>query len=92
MTSGTGPERRVPPRARRRGLTVRQLDLLDFWSEGYTQSEIAAEIDVTVSTIADHSRNIRRILQARTNTQALAIAVKRGIIRIEDIDDPGEEE
>ena len=66
--------------ARSKDLSPRELDLLRRIAAGQSQAEAAAEMLVSRATAEDHSWEFRRKLGARTVAQAVAIAVRRGII------------
>lgn len=66
--------------ARSKDLSPRELDLLSRIAAGQSQAEAAAEMLVSRATAEDHSWEFRRKLGARTVAQAVAIAVRRGII------------
>jgi DNA-binding NarL/FixJ family response regulator len=60
---------------RRRGLlplTIRQRQILQFVAAGYSNREIARQLDVRESTVAKHLENIFARLQVTSRTAAVA--------------------
>jgi DNA-binding NarL/FixJ family response regulator len=63
-------------------LTPRELDVLQQIAEGNRNSDIAAKLFVAEGTVKVHVKNIMQKLGATDRTQAVTIAVRRGIIRL----------
>jgi DNA-binding NarL/FixJ family response regulator len=63
-------------------LTSRELDVLQQLAEGNRNSDIAAKLYVAEGTVKVHVKNIMLKLGATDRTQAVTIAVRRGIIRL----------
>ena len=61
-------------------LTERELDVLALVSEGLTNSEIAAQLVVSVHTVRNHVANLSSKLGAHSKLEALTIALREGII------------
>lgn len=66
-------------------LTHREHEILLMYAAGYVLREIAAELVVSPHTVTTHRRNLITRLGARTLTQALAIAVRRGWVTATDL-------
>lgn len=64
-------------------LSPREMDVLQLLAKGLSNKEIAARLGLVVGTIKIHVANIFSKLGVSDRTQALVIAVKRGIIDIE---------
>ena len=64
-------------------LTVRELDVLRLMGAGKSNKEIGDSLRVAEGTVKAHVNNILSKLNVRGRTEAVAIAVKRGIIRLE---------
>lgn len=62
-------------------LTRKETRLLQLLAEGYSNSAMAEKLFVSDSTVRTHLRNINIKLDARSRTQAVAIARKLGVIR-----------
>jgi DNA-binding NarL/FixJ family response regulator len=82
--------RRVPPEiaaeiAEHLGdehLSDRELDILSRVACGLTNKEIARELSIAAGTVNAHVKNILLKLHAHDRTQAVTVALKRGIIEI----------
>jgi len=82
--------RRVPPEiaaeiAEHLGdehLSDRELDILSRVARGLTNKEIARELLISAGTVNAHVKNILLKLHAHDRTQAVTVALKRGIIEI----------
>lgn len=64
-------------------LSPRELDVLQHVAKGESNKEIAAQLGVVEGTVKIHVANIFSKLGVSDRTQALVVAVKRGIIQIE---------
>lgn len=64
-------------------LSDRECDVLHFLAEGKSNKEIAASLRIAESTVKIHLSNIFIKLGAADRTQAVVIAVKRGILQLE---------
>ena len=60
-------------------LTDRELEVLRCLGQGMSNEEIAAELVISVRTVASHVRNILNKLQLANRTQAALYAVQHGI-------------
>ena len=61
-------------------LSVRQIEILAYAAEGYTNRQIATELCLTEGTVKQHFSNILRALQAENRTHAIQIARNHGLI------------
>ena len=61
-------------------LTARERDVLRAFAEGVSQRETAARLGVGLSTVKRCVVSARLKLGATTTTQAVAIAVRRGLL------------
>ncbi|MGC3984991.1 MAG: LuxR C-terminal-related transcriptional regulator [Pseudorhodoferax sp.] len=78
------PEPEVPATAAggsEEPLTRKEIRVLQLLAEGYSNSAMAEKLFVSDSTVRTHLRNINMKLDARSRTQAVAIARKLGVIR-----------
>lgn len=64
-------------------LTTRELEVLQLVAKGRSNKEIGAELRVVEGTVKIHVTNILAKLGVSDRTQAIVVAVKRGIIRLE---------
>ncbi|HEX4158492.1 MAG TPA: response regulator transcription factor [Rhizomicrobium sp.] len=82
--------RRVPPEIAAEiaehladeGLSDREIEVLVRVARGSANKEIARHLSVSVSTVNTHVKNIMQKLRAKDRTQAVTIALKRGIMEI----------
>ena len=65
-------------------LSAREREIMHLMAEGQTADEISGQITVSVETVRTHVRNVIRKLQARNRVHAIAIALERGEIQLED--------
>lgn len=61
-------------------LTSRELDILKSAASGNENKEIAADLGISIETVKSHIRSILDKLDARNRTDAIRIAVGRGLI------------
>ena len=61
-------------------LTEREREVLGLIAKGYKRGEIASQMAITVGTVGNHIHNIYRKLNASSNTEAVFIAGKSGIL------------
>ena len=83
-------ERYVPPEVAMRigerllaQLTPREMEVLKLVAKGLSNKEIATALNVVEGTIKIHVTNLLAKLGVSDRTQALVVAIKRGIIEIE---------
>ena len=62
------------------GLSAREIDVLHSISHGLSNSAIATDLYISVSTVKTHVSSILRKLDADNRVQALAIARERGLL------------
>lgn len=68
---------------RRPILTLRQRQVVRAVAEGYTNDEIAAQLNLGTATIHRHLKNLRFILGARNRAHAASLALVYGILRFD---------
>jgi len=61
-------------------LTTKQRDCLAYVADGFRTTEVAHKLGISEATVELHMRNARMRLNAKTRDQAVAIAVRLGII------------
>ena len=64
------------------GLTLRERDVLACAAGGLRNRDIGEELAITEETVKVHMRNILGKLSARDRTEAVTIALRRGIIQL----------
>ena len=67
-----GESTQPQPQALPEPLTPRELDIIRLICKGYSNTEIASELVVTINTIKKHTSNIYGKLGVRSRTQAIA--------------------
>ena len=65
-------------------LTDRENEVLQLLIEGYTNRQIAQQLQITASTARSHVRSILTKLDASNRTEAVVRAHKRGLIRLQE--------
>ena len=63
-------------------LTEREMEVLRSAAQGLSNKEIADHLNISAKTVKNHIANIFSKLQVNDRTQAILLAVKRGIISI----------
>jgi DNA-binding NarL/FixJ family response regulator len=63
-------------------LSERELEVLKLMAKGDANKEIAAQLNITDSTVKTHISNIFQKLGAKDRTEAVMNAMRRGIIKI----------
>jgi len=61
-------------------LTEREIDVLRLVAQGYSNSQIAGELCITVNTVKSHLKNILAKLQLDNRTQVATYAVQSGLV------------
>jgi LuxR family maltose regulon positive regulatory protein len=62
-------------------LTAKEIRIMVLLADGYSNSALAEKLFVSDSTVRTHLRNINGKLNARSRTEAVAIARRLGVIR-----------
>ncbi|WP_083922126.1 response regulator [Nocardiopsis halotolerans] len=68
----------APPAAEDGGLTARELDIVRAVARGLTNTEVARELFVTVSTVKTHLASVQAKLGARNRVEVAAWAYRNG--------------
>lgn len=63
-------------------LTEREREILDLLSRGLSNADIAAELSLSVHTVRNHVANLSGKLGAHSKLEALAIAVRDGLVDV----------
>ena len=61
-------------------LTRREAQVLEMMAEGTPTDKIASELGISVHTVRNHVRNLRRKLNARSKPEAVANAFRQGLL------------
>ena len=72
---------------RKRGevLSVREREIVRHLALGEANKEIAASIGISEQTVKSHVKNILGKLQVRDRTEAVTVALRRGIIHLPEV-------
>ncbi len=86
--AGGGPipppvARKLADRVKQSALTTRELEVLHFMAEGQRNKEIAASLGISGETAQGHVKNILAKLNVHDRTEAVTVAIRRGIIHID---------
>jgi DNA-binding NarL/FixJ family response regulator len=82
-------ERWLSPEARRKlaahaseeTITGRETEILDLLARGEANKEIAERLQISENTVKTHLKSILGKLQVRSRTEAVTVALRRGIIQ-----------
>jgi DNA-binding NarL/FixJ family response regulator len=64
----------------RSDLTARELQILELLSQGSTNKQIGQVLSISDNTVRHHVNNIMGKLQVSDRTQAVAIALRSGVL------------
>ena len=64
-------------------LTARESEVLNYVAQGQSNKQIALELNISEQTIKNHIASIMMKLNANARTEAVVIALKKGIISID---------
>jgi len=73
-------KRHVPPPASDHGLTAREKDVLELLVKGGGFKEIADDLVISLYTVRAHIRNIYEKLHVHSKSQAVAKALREGLV------------
>jgi len=63
-------------------LTSRELNVLDLLAQGKSNKEISLNLYISETTVKSHLRSIFRKLNVLSRTEAVAVASRRGLVRL----------
>lgn len=72
--------RPAPPPGERTRLTARQLEVLQLICKGLSNRSIAAQLNLSVNTVAVHRANIMNTLGVHKTAELVAFAIKNGLV------------
>jgi DNA-binding NarL/FixJ family response regulator len=64
-------------------LTNREIEVLHLVAKGMRNKEIAAELKISDDTVQGHVKNILAKLSVHDRTEAVAVAIRRGIVHLD---------
>jgi two-component system, NarL family, response regulator len=71
---------RLADRMMRSDLTAREVQILERLAQGSTNKQIASALDISDNTVRHHVNNIMGKLQVSDRTEAVATAIRRGVL------------
>ena len=63
-------------------LTAREIEIVNHVAQGYSNKQIAAELNISEQTIKNHISSIMIKLNANDRTEAVVVALKAGLISL----------
>lgn len=76
--------RQLAERVSRHSLSAREVQILRLVAKGLKNSEIGQELHISTNTVRNHINNMLEKLKSRDRAEALAIALKQGVVQIEE--------
>ncbi len=61
----------------------RELELLNLMADGLTDAEMAEKLSISPKTMRSRLHALRMKMQARTRTHVVAIAFRRGLLKVD---------
>ena len=77
--------RKLAVRNLRSQLTTRETEILGRVAKGHTNKQIGAWLDISENTVRNHVNSIISKLEVQDRTEAAVVALKRGLVRLEDV-------
>jgi len=74
---------RLTDRMFQAALTARELEVLRLVAKGKRNKEIAGELGISDETVQGHVKNILAKLSVNSRTEAVAVAIRRGIVHLD---------
>lgn len=63
------------------GLSEREVEVLTLLARGHAYADVATALEIHLSTVQSHVRNIYRKLDVSSKAEAAAVAVRQGLVR-----------
>ena len=67
-------------------LTTRELEVLELIRDGYRNKQVAEQLGIAETTVNFHIKNIVSKLGANDRTHAVTIALRRGLLQVEEVE------
>ena len=67
-------------------LTTRELEVLELIRDGYRNKQVAEQLRIAETTVNFHIKNIVSKLGANDRTHAVTIALRRGLLQVEEVE------
>lgn len=75
-------QRILATRAEHAQLTAREIEVLELIAQGLRNKEVGAVLGITEETVKVHMRNIMSKLNVQDRTEAVTMALRRGVIHL----------
>jgi DNA-binding NarL/FixJ family response regulator len=75
---------RLTERMERSDLTEREIEILELMAKGLTNKEIGQVLSISDKTARNHVNNLMAKLEVSDRTEAVAVAIRQGVIQIVD--------
>lgn len=62
------------------GLTLREQEILQLMAQGHTSAQIALHLTISLTTVRTHIRNLMQKLGAHSRLEAVALAMRHGLV------------
>lgn len=72
----------VEPEGGRRGLTTRELEILQLIVHGKSNKDIAVVLGLSANTVAVHRNNIMQALEVHNTAEMVVYAIRQGLVSI----------
>jgi DNA-binding NarL/FixJ family response regulator len=79
---GRDRDRGIAPESGHQELTVREREVLELVAEGLSNRAIGARLDISAHTVKFHVDSLLDKLGARSRTQAVVVAFRRGVLAL----------
>jgi DNA-binding NarL/FixJ family response regulator len=79
-----GADSGAPPAGRLPALSPREREILDHVSQGQTNSQMATRMGISIKTVERHRTKLMAKLGANSVVDLVRIAIRQGLIRLED--------
>jgi two-component system NarL family response regulator len=76
---------KITERLTRDALTSREIEILHLVARGLTNKQIGESFAISEHTARNHVNSIINKLQAQDRTEAAVVALKRGIIQLDNV-------
>jgi DNA-binding NarL/FixJ family response regulator len=73
--------RGIRPAREDHGLTPKEIELLGLLADGHSYLNAASNLDISINTVRNHVRSVYDKLHVHTKSEAVAKAIKQGILR-----------
>jgi len=65
-----------------KNLSKREIEIIKYWGEGFTNQEIADKLFISVRTVESHKNHIMQKLNLRTTVDLVKFAIKNNLIQV----------